>query len=336
MLDVEELTVAYPRRPPSVDGVSLTVGRGETLGLVGESGSGKTTLGRAVLGLVPVSGGRIGFDGQEIGHLPAVRRGPGLIHRIQTVFQDPNSSLNPARTVGDSVAESLHGGGRLSRARRRETVGELLERVGLPAVAATRYPHEFSGGQRQRIAIARALAAEPELVVCDEPTSALDLSTQAQMLNLLSDLRREQELSYLFISHDLAVVRHIADRIAVLYQGRVMECGPADQVGLRPAHPYTQALHAAAPIADVAAQRTRRAARTAAMIPADAARRPGGRPDSCPFTSRCPRAADVCGSRRPREVVHDGVTLACHLFDPESGHPDSAVPSSIAHEEMKK
>ncbi|MFJ8794356.1 oligopeptide/dipeptide ABC transporter ATP-binding protein [Streptomyces sp. NPDC102462] len=322
LLSVEDLKVAYPGRPPAVDGVSLTLARGETLGLVGESGSGKTTLGRAVLGLVPTAGGRIAFDGTEIGDRPAAERGP-LVQRIQTVFQDPNSSLNPSRTVGESVVESLVARDRLNKADRRARAAQLLRRVGLPESAADRYPYEFSGGQRQRIAIARALAVDPELIVCDEPTSALDLSTQAQMLNLLVDLRREQGLAYLFISHDLAVVRHVADRIAVLYQGRVMESGPADVVSSRPKHPYTQALHTAAPIPDVAEQRARRAARRAALTAPRALKEPAGS-GSCPFAARCPSAADVCVSRRPREVTHQEVRLACHLYDPESGHPDTS------------
>ncbi|WP_425839291.1 oligopeptide/dipeptide ABC transporter ATP-binding protein [Streptomyces fractus] len=318
LLSIERVTVAYPGRPPAVDAVSLTVARGETVGLVGESGSGKTTLGRAVLGLVPVTDGRIVFDGADIGHLPAVDRGQA-VRRIQTVFQDPNGSLNPARMVGESVVEALAARDRLSRAERRGRAGELLDRVGLPAAAADRYPHEFSGGQRQRIAIARALAAEPDLIVCDEPTSALDLSTQAQMLNLLADLQAERGLAYLFISHDLAVVRHIADRITVLYQGRTMESGTSQSVSVEPQHPYTQALQASAPVADVATQRARRETRIAAATAARGQIHADGA-DSCPFASRCPQAEAICGTRRPREVAHKETRLACHLFDPASGH----------------
>ncbi|MER6327308.1 ABC transporter ATP-binding protein [Streptomyces coelicoflavus] len=321
LLSVEHVSVAYAGGPPVLGDVSLTVGRGETVGLVGESGSGKTTLGRAVLGLLTVTSGRIVFDGTDVGHLHATRRG-ATVHRIQTVFQDPNGSLNPARKVGDSVAESLAAGDGLTRAERRRRAGELLDRVGLPVSAVDRYPFEFSGGQRQRIAIARALAAEPELIVCDEPTSALDLSTQAQMLNLLTDLQAERGLAYLFISHDLAVVRHVADRVVVLYQGRAMESGPAHQVSAQPLHPYTRALHSAAPVADAVAQRARRSARIQAAAESRGRVRIGGS-DACPFAVRCPQAHEVCATRRPREAEHGEARLACHLYDPDSGHPDA-------------
>lgn len=318
ILSVEHLTVSFRRGTAAVDDVSLTVGRGETVGLVGESGSGKTTIGRAVLGLVTVTSGSIVFDGTEIGNVPASARGT-LASRLQTVFQDPGSSLNPARTVGHSVVEPLAVAGATSSASLRARARELLHAVGLPAEAALRYPHEFSGGQRQRVAIARALAASPDLVICDEPTSSLDLSTQAQMLNLLTDLRAGRGLSYLFISHDLAVVRHMAERIVVLYRGRVMESGPAELVSTRPLHPYSQALRASAPVADVTAQCQNRAERQSLIRISSSV--PATGPDACPYEPRCAFAAPVCASRRPRPVSAGSLQLACHRYDPTSGHP---------------
>lgn len=318
LLSVENLTVEFARGIPVVDQVSLTAGRGETVGLVGESGSGKTTIGRALLGLVPVTSGRIVLDGAEIGNVPAGRRGP-LAGRLSMVFQNPAGSLNPARTAGYSIAEPVRAAGASSTAARLRAT-ELLAAVGLPAEAAARYPREFSGGQRQRIAIARALAASPDLVICDEPTSALDLSTQAQMLNMLTSLRAERGLSYLFISHDLAVVRHMADRIVVLYRGRVMESGPARQVSTSPLHPYAQALRAAAPVADPVVQRQRREEWHRLIKAAAGPMRPAGQ--SCPFAPRCPFAVAVCVSERPAEATAGPVRVACHRYDPASGHPD--------------
>jgi len=328
LLSVENLTVSFRRGSAAVDDVSLTVARSQTVGLVGESGSGKTTIGRAILGLVTPTSGRIRFDGTRPGNEAASGRGhparrvqtaPIQTGLIQTVFQDPGSSLNPARTVGRSIAEPLAALGTASAASLRERTRELLQAVGLPADAGGRYPHEFSGGQRQRIAIARALAASPELVICDEPTSSLDLSTQAQMLNLLGDLRASRGLSYLFISHDLAVVRHMADRIVVLYRGRVMEAGPAEQVSEQPLHPYTRALRAAAPVADVARQRQRRAERQQLIKPGGDLVASGA--DACPYAARCVFAAPVCVSRRPRQVEVGLVQLECHRYDPDSGYP---------------
>ncbi len=317
LLSVEHLTVSFGRGTAAVDDVSLTVGRGETVGLVGESGSGKTTIGRAVLGLATVTSGRIVFDGTDIGNVPAWARGT-LASRLQTVFQDPSSSLNPARAVGLSVVEPLAAGG-VSAASLRARARELLHAVGLPAEAVSRYPHEFSGGQRQRIAIARALAAAPELVICDEPTSSLDLSTQAQMLNLLTSLREARGLSYLFISHDLAVVRHMAERVVVLYRGMVMESGPAELVSTRPLHPYSQALRASAPVADVAAQRQNRAERHKLIKVSSSL--PATGPDGCPYAARCAFAAPVCASQRPQPVVAGSLEVACHRYDRTSGHP---------------
>ena len=262
LLHVSELTVGYrhgSRLHRALNQVSLDVQAGETVGVVGESGAGKSTLGRAVLGLVPVTGGTIRFGGQDITRLSHRDRIP-LAARLQVVFQDPDSSLNPARTVGSSVAEPLLG----QRRPRREVAGkvaEMLERVGLPGDAAGRYPRQFSGGQKQRIAIARALIVSPELVVCDEALSALDLSVQAQIINLLLELRRDLGLAYLFIGHDLAVIRHVADRVVVLRNGQVVEQGTAAQVCAQPADPYTKALMEAAPVPDPREERARLAAR---------------------------------------------------------------------------
>jgi peptide/nickel transport system ATP-binding protein len=265
LLQIEDLDVVYPARGigrmpfQALKDVTLDIGAGETLGLVGESGSGKTTLGRAVLGLAPVSGGSIRYRGAEIGHLG--RRGRrALSSEIQVVFQDPYSSLNPSMTVGQILAEPLSArgqGGVAARAR----VQDLLDRVGLPTDSIGRPPRDFSGGQRQRIAIARALALDPKLIVCDEPVSALDLSTQARVLDLFIEIQERTGVAYLFISHDLAVVRRISHRVAVMYQGEIVEVGPGDQVTSHPEHPYTQRLFMAAPVPDPALQQHRRADR---------------------------------------------------------------------------
>jgi peptide/nickel transport system ATP-binding protein len=324
-LDIEGLVVEFPqpgwRTPPlrAVDGVDLTVNEGETVGLVGESGSGKSTIGRAVLGLVKPAAGTIRFDGKDITNLPRDKRRQ-LATDLQVVFQDPYSSLNPALTIGKILTEPLEVQRRLSGREADETVRDLLERVKLPADAASRYPNRFSGGQRQRIAIARALAISPRLVVCDEPVSALDLSTQAQVLNLLSELQTELGLAYLFVAHDLAVVRHFSRRIVVLYRGRVMEQGPAEDVYERPLHPYTRALLAAAPVPNPGLQRERRLARAATAVPTTAAAKSAPM-DGCPFAPRCPFASDVCWSKRPADDRVGHSVVACHMYDPASGHP---------------
>jgi ABC-type glutathione transport system ATPase component len=254
LLDVRDLRVEYGGRH-AVNGVSLRLEPGETLGLVGESGSGKSTIGNAILGLVKPSGGRILFDGEDITHATGRRR-RALASQLQVVFQDPYSSLNPSRTIGQTLADPLRPGFTRSEARNR--VVELLRRVGLPPAAAARYPAQFSGGQRQRIAIARALVLRPRVVVCDEPTSSLDLSVQAQVLNLLLELQEQLGLSYLFVSHDIGVVRHMAHRVAVLLDGRVVEQGPVEVVTENPTHPYTQALLDATPVPNPRLQATRR------------------------------------------------------------------------------
>lgn len=267
LLEVRGLSVEYRagrRRPPfrALDDVSLSVARRETLGVVGESGSGKSTLGRAILGMAPVHAGTIAFDGEDITHAAPKRR-RALTAELHVVFQDPYSSLNPARTVGQTLAEGLRVHRRLSSAQAAEQVGAMLERVGLPRDAAARYPGRFSGGQRQRIAIARALMVQPRLVICDEPTSALDLSVQAQVLNLLRELQDELHLSYLFIAHDLDVVRHLCDRVVVMRRGRVVESGDTATVTTAPTTEYTRALLDAAPVPDPRRQRARREARQA-------------------------------------------------------------------------
>lgn len=265
LLTVSDLRLRYPGggfRKPSPEvlkGVSLEIAPGETLGLVGESGSGKTTLGRAVLGLATPTGGSIVFAGKDITHMPQRQRRP-LAQDLQVVFQDPYTSLNPALQIADILSEPLIAQGvEVNEARKR--VGELLDRVQLPANAAERYPREFSGGQRQRVAIARAVALKPKLIVCDEPVSALDLTTQARVLELLIELQRSTGVSYLFITHDLSVVRHISHRVAVMYRGELVETGPVAEVTNNPKNEYTQRLLLAAPTADPDRQRERREAR---------------------------------------------------------------------------
>jgi len=267
LLDVRNLTVEYPgkgfRAKPfqALKGISLDIRPGETVGLVGESGSGKTTLGRAVLGLAPVTGGSISYRGQDISNLGRRER-RALSSEIQVVFQDPYSSLNPSLTIEQILAEPLTARGTPTKDARTR-VREVLEQVGLPSNAASRLPREFSGGQRQRVAIARALTLDPQLIVCDEPVSALDLSTQARVLDLFIEIQERTGVAYLFITHDLAVVRHISHRVAVMYRGELVETGECDQVTSRPQHPYTQRLFLAAPVPNPDAQTERRIARRA-------------------------------------------------------------------------
>lgn len=262
LLEVQDLVVEFPgkgilRKPfRALHGVSLAVEAGRTLGLVGESGSGKTTIGRAALGLAPVTGGSITFEGRDISRVSRrVRR--EISRDLQVVFQDPYGSLNPAMEIGEILAEPLIAQG-MSRRDARARIGELLDRVQLPSDAVDRVPREFSGGQRQRVAIARALALRPKLIVCDEAVSALDLSTQARVLDLLLDIQRDTDVGYLFISHDLDVVRHMSHDIAVLYRGNIVEKGPASKVGNDPDHPYTKRLLLASPVIDPDEQARRR------------------------------------------------------------------------------
>ncbi len=262
VLEIEDLHVSYPGRgffSKSVEvlhGVELTIGKGETLGLVGESGSGKTTLGRTVVGLVAPTTGEVRFDGEPLAPRTAANRRTRAAE-IQVVFQDPYTSLNPALTIGDTLSEPLIAQGE-TRAQARKRVGELLKLVNLPTNSLSRMPREFSGGQRQRVAIARALAINPRLIVCDEPVSALDLINQARVLELLIEIQERTGVAYLFISHDLMVVRRISHRVAVLYRGDIVETGPADEVTSHPKHPYTQRLLLSSPVLDPQEQRDRR------------------------------------------------------------------------------
>ncbi len=296
------------RLPPvrAVDGVSLTIAPGETLALVGESGSGKSTVGRAVLGLESPTSGSVRFDGRDLARLPATEL-RALRRRMQMVFQDPLGSLNPRRSIGASIAEGLAIHRLGTRAERSARVAELLEEVGLDATWANRLPAEFSGGQRQRIGIARALAVSPDLIVCDEPVSALDVSIQAQILNLLLDLRERHNLAYLLIAHDLAVVRLVADRVAVMYRGTIVETGPAREVIESPRHPYTRALVSAVPSLDHARQRER-------IVLAGEPPSPGEASAGCPFESRCfhPSRDARCRTERPVLRSLGRQAVACH------------------------
>jgi oligopeptide/dipeptide ABC transporter ATP-binding protein len=290
----------------AVDDISFTIGAAETVGLVGESGCGKTTVGRTILRLIEPTAGSIRLEGQELSSLSKAELRP-LRQRMQIIFQDPFSSLNPRMRAGDIVAEplKLHGGD--GKRARRERVAELFERVGLRRAQMDNYPHQFSGGQRQRIGVARALALNPRLIVGDEPVSALDVSIQAQVINLLRDLQRDLQLSYLFISHNLAVVEHISHRIAVMYLGRIVEYTDKTTLFARPLHPYTEALLAAVPIPNPAIKRVRRVVQGDVPSPL----RP---PPGCHFHTRCPYAEARCRSELPllREV-QPGHHVACHL-----------------------
>ena len=290
----------------AVEDVSLSVAPGEVLGLVGESGSGKSTIGRLALRLISPTRGTIVFEGEDIGQLPE-RKLKSFRRKAQMVFQDPYASLNPRLRVRDIIGEAIDAHGLARGAARDERIGALLDMVGLPPSHMARYPHEFSGGQRQRIGIARALAVEPKLIVADEPVSALDVSVQAQVLNLMQDLRARLGLAMLFISHDLDVVELMCDRIAVLYLGRVMEIGPAEAVARRARHPYTRALISAAPKADPEAVSQRQILK--GDIPS-----PLAPPSGCVFRTRCPQAAEVCATSVPAlRGAGPGHEFACHF-----------------------
>lgn len=290
----------------AVDGLSFSVRAGETLALVGESGSGKSTVGRLVLRLIEPTAGKVIFDGREVFDLdPEALR--AFRREAQFVFQDPYASLNPRMTVEQMLTEPLALHALVPPAGRRERVGELLRMVGLEARLARRYPHEFSGGQRQRLVIARALAVEPKLIVCDEPVSALDVSIRAQVLNLLRDLQRRLGLAYIFISHDLAVVKHIADRVAVMYLGRIVESAPADELFASPRHPYTRALLSAIPVP------TPRAGRERIILQGDVPS-PLAPPPGCHLHLRCPYVIDRCRTERPALVADGEHATACHRW----------------------
>lgn len=288
----------------AVDGVTLEVHRGETLGLVGESGCGKSTLARCIMGLNSVTSGEIIFQNQSIATWDEKR----LRRRMQMIFQDPYSSLNPRQKIGSIIREGLDIHSIGTQEERRERVESLLGLVGLRPEHASRYPHEFSGGQRQRVAVARTLALDPSLIVCDEPVSALDVSVQAQVLSLLKDLQVQFDLTYVFISHDLAVVSHISDRVAVMYLGRIMEIGPSEKLFASPKHPYTEALLSAVLVPDPT-NRSERIALTG-DLPS-----PMNPPSGCPFHPRCPKAFDKCSKGRPELTeIESGVRVACWLY----------------------
>lgn len=323
LLDVQHLKKHFPVRSglfsrisawvKAVDDVSFTVGERETFGLVGESGCGKTTVGRSILRLIEPTAGSVRFAGKDIGQLDAAGL-RALRRQMQIIFQDPYSSLNPRMTVGAIVGEALQVHRLLSGAALEARVQELLERVGLSPTYRSRYPHEFSGGQRQRIGIARALALNPQFIVCDEPVSALDVSIQAQILNLLQDLQKEFGLSYLFISHDLNVVEYVADRVGVMYLGKLVEVAPVEELFHNPKHPYTLALMSANPIPDPTVQTERTV--LSGDVPS-----PLNPPPGCPFHPRCPQALDHCKTIEPPLVQvkqgHQEHQVWCHLYGEE-------------------
>jgi oligopeptide/dipeptide ABC transporter ATP-binding protein len=318
LLRVTELKVHFPIRRglfgrqggviKAVDGVSLVIGAAEIFGVVGESGCGKSTVGNAVLRMVEPTSGSVEFDGQVMNSrdTDGLRR---IRRHMQIIFQDPVSSLNPKMTVGESVGEPLYVHQNARGAELKERVKALFETVGLQSEYISRFPHEFSGGQRQRLVIARALALRPQLVVCDEPVSALDVSVQSQILNLLVDLQQEMRMAYLFISHDLSVIHHICDRVAVFYLGRIVETAATKTLFDSPLHPYTEALMSAIPLPDPVLQRQRRRRILTGELPS-----PANPPRGCAFHPRCPEARQVCSAQGPLlEEKETGHWVACHL-----------------------
>jgi oligopeptide transport system ATP-binding protein len=324
LVEVDDLKVHFPIRSgifksvkgtvKAVDGVSFEIRRGETLGLVGESGCGKSTIGRALIRLRDTTAGRVYFDGTDLGALKAedLRK---MRRRMQIIFQDPYGSLDPRMTVESIIAEPLDTHNLVKGKEKRERIGELLRMVGLDPKYILRYPHEFSGGQRQRIGVARALAVEPELIVCDEPISALDVSIQAQVLNLLVDLRERLGLTYLFVAHDLSVVRHISDRVAVMYLGKIVEIGPPEELYTTPGHPYTRALLSAIPVPDPNAERKRRRVILQGDVPS-----PVNPPEGCRFHTRCwlyeqLGQPESCRTVEPplAPLASDDHRVACHF-----------------------
>ena len=294
----------------AVDGITFDLYRGETLGLVGESGSGKSTAGRTILQLEVPTDGLVLFNGEDITGYSTSKMRP-IRPRMQMVFQNPHSSLNPRMTVASIIGEPLVEHRNMSKTERSDRIAELLDQVGLDPSHANRYPHEFSGGQRQRIGIARAIALSPEFIVCDEPIAALDVSIQAQVVNLLAKLQEELALSYLFISHDLSMVRHIADRVAVMYLGRIVELAPVDLLYEQPKHPYTRALHSAVPVPDPEIEADRERVILEGDIPS-----PALPPAGCPFHTRCPAVRAQCSTDVPEwRELDPGHWVACHFAD---------------------
>ena len=292
----------------AVDGVSFAIERGRTLALVGESGCGKSTVARLLVGLYGVSAGSVRFDGQDTATVLKTADALKLRRRMQMIFQDPYASLNPRWRVRDIVAEPLREHGLLTDEQAIDArVGDLLQQVGLARADAVKFPHQFSGGQRQRISIARALATQPEFLVCDEPTSALDVSVQAQVLNIMKDLQRQQGLTYLFISHNLAVVRHVADEVGVMYLGRLVELAPKQQLFSAPRHPYTRMLLDAIPDIHMSG-RARTPVQGEVPNPLDP-------PSGCAFHPRCPHANARCSAERPLLIQRDGAQVACHAVE---------------------
>jgi len=321
LLRVEDLHVHFPvtqgilfqrkiNEIKAVDGVSFTINEGDTMGLVGESGCGKTTTGRAILKLIPSTSGRIVYDGVDITGFTKKEMIPMRL-KMQMIFQDPYASLNPRQSVMDIISDPLVEHHLIDRSQKKDKVGELMQLVGLNPRFMNRFPHEFSGGQRQRIGIARSLAMNSRFIVCDEPIAALDVSIQAQVINLLQDLQDKMGLTYLFIAHDLSVVRHISDRVVVMYLGNLVEVGPKREIFNSPLHPYTKVLMSAVPKADPKTERLHKRLMLTGEIPS-----PLNKPKGCPFSTRCPIAQEVCHQEVPvlREMGN-GHQVACHLVE---------------------
>lgn len=317
ILEVQDLKKYFPIRGgvfthtvgqvKAVDGISFTLKKGETLGLVGESGCGKSTAGRAILRIGDITEGKVVFKGTDISHMKKRELRP-LRTKMQMVFQDPYSSLNPRMTVGDIIGEAVVEHGICSKKESRDLVVQTMKECGLPDYYINRYPHEFSGGQRQRIGVARCLILKPELIVCDEPVSALDVSIQSQIINLLGDLQKEKQFSYLFISHDLSVVEYISTRVAVMYLGNIVEMADKSEIFDHPLHPYTKALMSAIPIPDPTRKRDR-------VILSGDLPSPANPPSGCKFCTRCPQAKERCKAERPEyKDVGNGHFVACHYI----------------------